>query len=255
MVAPVVLNGSHPGENRQHKRGASPESHDVVSPEPYERWRRSTVGSITEAREREVVFDLVGPLEGLRLLDVGCGDGAFLVEAARKGAVVTGVDASEAMLTVARRRIADHGVTADLHQGDAQELPFDDAAFDVVVAVTILCFLHEPQHAVAEMSRVLRPGGRLVIGELGRWNTWAAWRRIRGWLGSPTWRHTTFRTARQLIQLISHAGLQPEQVQGAVYYPPSGLLARLLKRLDPVAGSIATTGAAFIAVAAAQPPR
>ena len=226
-----------------------------AQPETYERWRQTTLGSVTQARELEVVFDLAGPLRDRRLLDVGCGDGIYLVEAARRGAVASGVDISEAMLIVARRRAADAAVAIDLHLGDVQALPFGDDAFDIVFAVTVLCFVSDPQQAVGEMSRVLAPGGRLVIGDLGKWNTWAAWRRLRSWLGSTTWRHTSFRSARQLTNLIHGAGLQPEEIRGAVYYPQQAILAGTIAPIEDRISAVTTLGAAFLAVSAPKPLR
>ena len=224
-----------------------------IGPEVYERWRQSALGSITETRELEVVFDLAGPLAARRLLDVGCGDGVYSVQAARRGAQVTGVDTSVAMLVAANRSAADGGVSVDFRIGDAQALPFDNDTFDIVMAVTVLCLVPHATAAMSEMTRVLAPGGRLVVGELGRWSTWAAWRRLRGWFGSPTWQHTTFHSERQLTKLIRQAGLKPERVRGAVYYPPITPIARVFVPLDRIPGAFTTTGAAFLAVTATKP--
>jgi SAM-dependent methyltransferase len=100
------------------------------------------------------------------------------------------------------------------------------------------------------MARVLRPGGRLVIGELGKWSTWAAARRIRAWLGSRLWRSARFRTARELRALAAEAGLATEALRGAVYYPRSALAARLLAPCDRALGRLTTFGAAFLALSA-----
>lgn len=224
-----------------------------ITPETYRDWRDTDLGSITEARELEVVFDLVGPMDGLRILDVGCGDGVYVVEAGRRGATVTGVDSSAEMLVATGRRAGENGVEVQLCRGDAGALPFDDASFDVVVAITMLCLVPDPTAAVAEMARVLAPGGRLIVGELGRWNSWAAWRRVRGWLGSPTWRHTRFRSPRALADLVREAGLVPGTVGGAIFYPPCSVAARWLRRIDPILGSLTTVGAAFLALEAVQP--
>jgi len=227
-----------------------------VSPESYDTWRLTRLGSVTKARELELIFQLAGPLQGRRLLDVGCGDGMYLVEAARRGAQVSGVDMSQAMLIVARRRAADASVKVELNRGDIQALPFEDDTFDIVTAITVLCIAPDPQQAVDEMARVLTPGGRLVIGELGRWNTWAAWRRLRAWLGSKTWRQATFRSSRELIDLAHQSGLHVEDVRGAVYYPPVSPGARLLARLERRVEPITTTlGAAFVAISAVKPTR
>jgi SAM-dependent methyltransferase len=127
-------------------------------------------------------------------------------------------------------------------------LPFADGSFDMVLAVTVLCFVDDAARGVREMARVLRPGGRLVIGELGRWNLWAVRRRVGGWLGSRVWRSATFRTARALKGLMKGAGLDVTAVRGAIYYPPYASIAALLAHCDPWIGKRTTAGAAFLVV-------
>jgi SAM-dependent methyltransferase len=155
----------------------------AVTPTTYARWRATTLGRITEDLEVELVLELAGDLAGKRVLDVGTGDGTYAL-AAERGATVTGVDASREMLDAAAGRARGRGLAIDLREGDVAHLPFEDGSFDVVIAVTVLCFVSDPRRAVAEMARVLAPGGKLVIGELHRASTWAAWRRVKGWLGS-----------------------------------------------------------------------
>jgi SAM-dependent methyltransferase len=140
-----------------------------------------------------------------------------------------------------------------LIEAQVERLPFDDEIFDRVVAVTVLCFVRNAEQTIAEMARVLRPGGRLVIGELGYWSLWAAYRRLRGWLGNPTWRATTFRTAKELRDLVRAAGLEEIEIRGAVHYPPCGVAARLLAPIDLWVGQQSTFGSAFLAVSATRP--
>ncbi len=78
---------------------------------------------------------------------------------------LTGVDLSPAMLEVARAHAQELGVEADLRVGDAQALPFPDEAFDTVVMTLSLCTIPDDHQAVAEASRVLKPGGRLLLLE------------------------------------------------------------------------------------------
>ena len=228
-----------------------------IGPKVYAAWRARSLGRITEAIEQHLIFELIGELRDARVLDVGCGDGALVCAAASRGAVATGLDPDPAMLAAARMRAAGAHIEATFVEGRIERIPFADASFDVVVAVTVLCFLADASGAVREIARVLRPGGRLVLGELGRWNLWAMMRRVRGWLGGATWKTARFRTAGALRTLAESAGLSVTMIRGAVYYPPIGKLARILAPLDPWLGRVTTYGAAFVALqarAAGDPP-
>ncbi len=109
------------------------------------------------------------------------------------------------MLEAARARAEVESADLHLVPGEAKALPFADQTFDRVIAVTVLCFIPQADQAIAEMARVLKPSGRLVIGELGRWSPWAAIRRVRGWLGAPTWKTARFRTVGELRKLLGGA--------------------------------------------------
>jgi SAM-dependent methyltransferase len=224
-----------------------------VRPADYHRWRGGTLGAITERIEIDLVLDMAGGICGRQVLDVGCGDGMLAASAAGRGAHVNGVDTSLEMLEAARERASLLGPAIRLDRADAEALPFPDASFDVVFAVTVLCFVSDPEAAVREMARVLVPGGRLVLGELGRFSPWAAWRRLRGLCGNRTWRGARFWTIRELEDLVRGGGLKLEVVRGAIYYPPFGLAARLFAPVDHVPRAATTFGAAFLAVAASKP--
>ena len=97
-----------------------------------------------------------------RVLDLGCADGALLEVLAERGArTPAGIDLSEAELALARRRPALAG--ADLRCGRAQELPFSDASFDAVVSHMAFMLMNDPEQVVAEVVRVLAPGGLFAV--------------------------------------------------------------------------------------------
>lgn len=225
----------------------------AVAAGTYARWRQTILGEITERVETKVVFDLAGPLPGRRVLDVGTGDGTYAIEAVRRGAHVTGIDVDPAMLAAARSRSDCAGVSVALREARAEELPFDDGAFDVVLAVTVLCFVPDARGAVREMARVLAPGGCLVLGELGRFSVWAAERRVRGWLGSSTWKRARFWSRSNLAELARDAGLDVVETRGSIFYPPSDVAARLAAPLEPLLTRLRAPGAAFLALAADKP--
>ncbi|WP_298356799.1 class I SAM-dependent methyltransferase [Rhodoblastus sp.] len=224
----------------------------AIGPRAYADWRATALGAATEALEQRLMFDLLGALAGARVLDIGCGDGALVRAFAALGATAVGVDPDPAMLSIARKLAEEAHVQATFLQGRAESLPFPDASFDVATAMTVLCFIPDAKAAVREMARVVRPGGRLVLGELGRWSFWAAKRRLRGRLGAPTWKAARFRDAAELRKLAEAVGLKVTAMRGAVFYPPLAWLARLITPIDSWLGRRATVGAAFIALAATR---
>lgn len=232
-------------------RGISAERDTLA--QSYSRWRGSRLGQITDNIEERLVLELLGEVEGLDVLDVGCGDGALAAVLSRHGGRVTGLDPDPRMLDAAHTRAAAESVALHLVHGRAEALPFADETFDRVVAVTVLCFIPHADRAIAEMVRVLKPGGRLVIGELGRWSLWSAIRRVRGWLGAATWRAARFRTVGELGRLVAKHGLSVREMRGSVFYPPSGLAASLIAPIDPWLGRRTTCGAAFLALSATKP--
>jgi SAM-dependent methyltransferase len=100
---------------------------------------------------------------GQRVLDVGCGTGVVAITAARAGARVTGLDLTPELLTVARENSAIAGLDIDWHEGDVEKLPFDASTFDVVVSQFGHMFAPRPELAIAEMLRVLKPGGTIAF--------------------------------------------------------------------------------------------
>ena len=226
-----------------------------LGPEVYSRWRASEIGATTERLESQLILELVGNVSGRRVLDVGCGDGEFALELTRRGAVVTGIDASAAMIDAAKKRAAHHNADIVFQVATAEQLPFAAEQFDIVTAITILCFVEDASPVFREIASVLRSGGRLVIGELGKWSTWAAARRVRAWLGSRLWRQGRFRTTNELRRLAGQAGLMVESVRGAIYYPRWGIAARLLSPCDSVLGRLTMIGAGFVALMAVKPGR
>ena len=109
---------------------------------------------------RPAIVNLAGDVAGRRVLDAGCGSGPIAAALRDRGATVTGFDSSAGMLELARRRL---GPDADLRLADlASPLPFPDGSFDDVIAALVLHYLRDWTGPLAELRRVLRPGGRLI---------------------------------------------------------------------------------------------
>jgi ubiquinone/menaquinone biosynthesis C-methylase UbiE len=139
-------------------------------PKVYERYWRPMVSRLffgfsgpSAAEERRMALEMMRIREGDQVIDVGCGTGNYtrhLARAAGEGLTV-GLDASETMLAAAAAR-SDRENLAYL-RGDACALPFEDETFDVACSVGVIHMVEEPLAALAEMARVLAPGGRLVV--------------------------------------------------------------------------------------------
>lgn len=112
----------------------------------------------------EAVFDATGVAAGTHLLDAGCGSGLALQLATGRGATVTGLDASFGLLAVARDRMPD----ADLREGELEELPYPDKVFDVATGFNSIQFAGDPARALAELARVVRPGGLVAVATWGQ---------------------------------------------------------------------------------------
>jgi len=126
-------------------------------------------------RWKRRVADLAAVTPGARALDLCCGTGDLALALARRGARVTGLDFSAPMLDVARRRAS--GPDLDFIRGDALQIPFPDASFDIVTMGYGLRNLASWEAGLAEMRRVAKPGGRIVILEFGKLAN-ALWRSL-----------------------------------------------------------------------------
>jgi SAM-dependent methyltransferase len=128
-------------------------------------WMSGDFGQIAQytAREAEQFIARLNLPAGTRLLDVACGTGNLSIPAARAGAVVTGVDIATNLLEAARARARREGVDIKFEEGDAEDLPYADGQFDVVVSMFGAMFAPRPERTAAQLARVCRPGGIIAM--------------------------------------------------------------------------------------------
>lgn len=142
------------------------------------------------------------------LLDVGCGTGAAVRDAAPTIARAVGFDLSPGMIAQARTRAGAEGLTnVEFREGDVSEpLPFADATFTALVCTTAFHHFPRPRDTVAEMARVLAPGGRLVIADANRRHPAVFALDLALRVAQPS--HAGFRSPLQLMHDLAAAGLQ-----------------------------------------------
>ena len=147
--------------------------------ENFDRWKDLYVSEY--ARGRYVLDTLATyvpgfDLAGLRVLDIGCGDAGVLIYLAERGARTAGIEASEKSLARAQVRAEEHGVEVDLRSARAEQLPFPDAAFDLVILDNVLEHVDDPARTLEEIHRVLAPGGILYLVTPKPYAAYSLWR-------------------------------------------------------------------------------
>lgn len=188
-------------------------------PEYYVDYLDTVTAQSEMQRYKRKTYQLVGAYSGRQLLDVGCGTGddvLALAELVGPGGRVVGIDRSAGLIEEARGRLLGRRLPAEFLTGDVHDLPFPDASFDGVRADRVFMHLPDPARALAEMVRVVRPGGRVVIREPD-WDTLAVdapdpalTRQIFHQHFDRGIRHPTI--GRQLYRLCKEAGLDAVEV-------------------------------------------
>jgi len=174
------------------------------------------------------VAERAGPLAGRRVADVGCGGGILAEAMAREGAEVTGIDASEAALRVARLHAAESGVKVDYQPGTAEALAAGmPGAFDIVTCMELIEHVPDPASLIQACARLARPGGHVFFSTLNR--TPKAWllavvgaEYVLGLLprGTHDWRR--FVRPSELDAWARGAGLELAELAGLRYDPLLG---------------------------------
>ncbi|WP_433360242.1 class I SAM-dependent methyltransferase [Actinoplanes sp. CA-142083] len=141
-----------------------------------------------------------------RVLEVAVGTGRNLPFYPRD-VELSGIELSPSMLAIAHKRAADEGRLADLREGNAEHLPYADASFDTVTCALSLCAIPSPPAAIAEMHRVLAPGGRLVLVDHVR-STWPPLRAAQRLAERITIRTAGEHFTRRQLPLVEAAGFR-----------------------------------------------
>lgn len=177
----------------------------------------------------EILYRLLPAAPGAAVLDVGCGTGHQMIRLRAMGYRVSGVDGSSDML----RHAAKNNPGAELRQGDVESLPFAGASFDAAISIEVLRYLPDPQGAISEIARVLRPGGVCVITATPVFNAngYAIINRIATRIALPDFVRLRqfFTTSWTLRRQLRKAGFRDIEIHG-VYIGPINWFERLLPR-------------------------
>lgn len=171
-----------------------------------------------QAEAIERFMTLAGPAKGERALDVACGPGIIAEALARRGAEVTGVDVTPAMVEAATARLQKAGfASARFVEGDAEKLPFEDGTFDLVTSRLAFHHLARPDRVLREMVRVAKPEGRIAIFDLitSEDPARAAFHNLVERLRDPS--HARALSVGEVVLRFEEAGLVLERFDGMDY--------------------------------------
>ncbi len=212
----------------------------------YDGWYRTGIGRYVDRTEKWLVFSMLRTKSG-RALDLGCGTGNYTVELKKRGFDVIGLDASERMLEIA------HSKGLECIEGDAYSLPFPDESFDLVLSVTMFEFIYEPERAVAEINRVLKPEGEVLIATMNGRSAWFVFKRLKSFFVETAYRYARFYTPGELENLLRNAGFTDVRSGGVIFFPSFWPFRGLAERLDKKLHNRCKGIAAFIAVRGVKP--
>lgn len=165
----------------------------------YDAWFDSPWGRYAWAEESRLLHAALEGSGGRRGLDVGCGTGRSSAVLREHAAYVAGIDLDAGMLGLGQTQV-DSAILAE-----GERLPFSEHAFDTTIAVTVLEFVRKPAEVVAEMVRVTRSPGRIIIGALNPRSPWGLWHRRE--LHTGPWRGARFLAGEDLVRLGRAHGL------------------------------------------------
>ena len=197
-----------------------------MTPEQYDAWYCTARGHWIGDTEFRLVYALLEPEPGARILDIGCGTGYFTRRLAGKGHDVIGIDPDPLMVASANTRRAG---TENYLLGDGRRLPFADGEFDYCISIAALCFIPEERVALREIARVSRRG--VALGLLNRWSLLYLQKGRgggRGAYGGARWH-----TPAQVRTLLTQLPMSDRRVCTAIYLPSGGTLARYFEKALP----------------------
>lgn len=164
------------------------------------------------------------PLEGVRLIDIGCGGGLVCEPLARLGARVTGIDLAEDSIAAARTHAAAGGLAIDYRAESIEAVAASGERFDVALCLEVLEHVPDPAAFLAAAAAVLEPGGLMVASTINRTTksyllAIVGAEYVLGWLPRGTHQWDRFITPDELESHLRAAGLTPQRREGVVYDP------------------------------------
>jgi len=200
----------------------------------YDQWYERPFGRSAYRLEIKCLKHLLGKFE--LGLEVGVGTGRF----ASPLGIKIGIDPSFEMLKAAKKR------EVQVVQGEGESLPFKDSSFDIVLIVVSICFVRDPLQVLRECRRVLKKGGKLVLGLIPAESRWAEFYREKAKSGHPIYKEARFYPMKDIEEMLRSSGFRIDEIRSTILEEPQDTLP--VKREDIVEGF--DPGGGFICIRA-----
>jgi len=196
------------------------------------RWA-SEVGSYIDFIQRELILQMVEQWSGIQILEVGTGTGRFALELAQKGARVTAVDISSAMLKVAQRKFAEFDFFGEFVKVNATELPLPENYFDGCICVNVLSHISEHQKALKGIAKVVKTGGFFISNFPNLFSFYFPYGMVVNTIGRSVRRnvYTHWYSLSSIEKIYHRAGFRIIDIKGQFHFPSIRLTQKVLPLL------------------------
>ncbi len=166
----------------------------------YDAWYTDKRGNFVDKVETDLAFRMIKVEEGMNVLDVGCGTGNFSIKLAKMGCKVTGIDISDNMLDIARKKSAEENLDIKFLHMDLNDLMFEENKFDAIFSMAAFEFInddHAPK-ALEGMLRVVKKDGQVLIGTISSNSTWGTLYKDESFNKDTVFKYAKFKTLEDM---------------------------------------------------------
>lgn len=167
----------------------------------YDDWYEGRIGKFIDRIETDLAFGMLKINEGMKILDIGCGTGNFSIKLAERGCHVTGIDVSEEMLKIARKKAYEKKLDIDFINMDVKNLKFADNEFNAAISMAAFEFIDDISKVTDEIFRTVKAGGQILIGTINGDSDWGKLYKSKEVSENSVYKFADFKTPDDLKKL------------------------------------------------------
>ncbi|WP_130806427.1 class I SAM-dependent methyltransferase [Senegalia massiliensis] len=183
----------------------------------YDKWYDTKMGNFVDSIETKCAFELFKPFKGMKVLDIGCGTGNFSIRLKELGCEVIGIDISDEMLNIARKKAKEKNLDIEFLNMDIYNLEFDNESFDAAFSMAAFEFIKDTKKAMDEIFRVVKPNGQILVGTINKDSTWGRLYLSEDFQKNSVFKYAKFKTIEDFIYIHSDNLVETKE---CLFIPP-----------------------------------